>query len=398
MQQVMTGLIKNLNQAYTSGPFVRLADCKTCSAIADLIKNIFISHRILTPGELSCPLVRPVDVSCVAPCKHRICHVLGNRDLSPVNATVHARIYCCPVRITGLPLSQFNCCNQNHPVCWRVLLLAIGFLGWNTGTAESLWPGSALIGLIVVGQLIFSSQLAMALGTWSLSRIGLIGGPRRWSFLLIGTSPVLMAFGFWQLNALTAVPQEAVLDAKEFVTPDLEVDKAVWATTDLGAKIPLFKPRDGSEDSLALDGDQGLPQDNTPLPYRAVRLTEPDGSTNCVGWVFADAQRRVLCRYVQQILDDNGYQEVEIPRPGDVAIYRDIHTEIVHVARVTALLHGNRPLIESKWGCHGVFLHLPEGTPYGASCHFYHTGRSNHVLAFSNSGDQGGRNTADALP
>jgi hypothetical protein len=69
-----------------------------------------------------------------------------------------------------------------------------------------------------------------------------------------------------------------------------------------------------------------------------------------------------------------------VPRPLDLAIYRDAKGEVAHIGIVRAI----RPeviLIESKWGWGGLFLHPHEAHPYApATCVFYRSERAGHLL------------------
>ncbi len=96
------------------------------------------------------------------------------------------------------------------------------------------------------------------------------------------------------------------------------------------------------------------------MPYQAIRLTAADGASNCAGWVFTGAHHLMQCCDVNLILEDNGYQQVKEPRVGDLVIYRNNNDVITHAGCVAVILNGTQPMVESKWGYQGVFLHLPE--------------------------------------
>ena len=125
---------------------------------------------------------------------------------------------------------------------------------------------------------------------------------------------------------------------------------------------------------------------------------EPDTVSNCVGWVFTGAHSWIQCRDVQHILDDNGYQAAKEARVGDLVLYRDSIGEFAHAGAVVALMDDGRPLIESKWGYQGVFLHLPEGTPYGDFWTYYRSPRHSHLLHASPSGEADSRATGETSP
>ncbi len=111
----------------------------------------------------------------------------------------------------------------------------------------------------------------------------------------------------------------------------------------------------------------------------AIRLAEANSDLNCTGWVLLAPHSWIQCRDVQHILDDNGYQVVAEARPGDLVVYRD-DAGIVHVGCVASVVESSLPSIESKWGYQGLFLHSPEGTPYGDAWSYYRSKRSDHLL------------------
>ncbi len=275
-----------------------------------------------------------------------------------------------------------------------VLLLVLGAAAWfvQLGFVFILLP--AIVGLSIAFSLMVGTPLAVR----SFAMIRAQATQGRMAFVLLSLCPLLFAGGFWQINKLTAPQMEMMDGVQDFAAPSLVIDKTLQARTDHGTDIPLFKAPNLATDAHALKGDDGLPHENSPLPYRAVRLTEADCVSNCVGWVFAGAHAWIQCRDVQQIIDDNGYQQIKAPQAGDLVIYRDLSGEIVHVAKVAAILENGQPLIESKWGYQGVFLHLPQGTPYGSDCVYYHSPRSNHLLVLSTSADANSHGAVEAAP
>ncbi len=71
--------------------------------------------------------------------------------------------------------------------------------------------------------------------------------------------------------------------------------------------------------------------------------------------MFAGGEFIVRGAAVDQILQDNGYQAVNQPQPGDVIVYRDIDNHVLHTGVVKATGNDGFLLIESKWGLHGRF-------------------------------------------
>lgn len=121
--------------------------------------------------------------------------------------------------------------------------------------------------------------------------------------------------------------------------------------------------------------------DRLGLRERVITLPDADQDCNCHGWVFTGGQYWVASEEVQTILDDNGYQAVTEPHPGDLVIYRDESGAISH----TGLLRtagGDCPLlVESKWGGIGRFIHQAADHAYGdMTWTFYRSARNGHIL------------------
>jgi len=114
---------------------------------------------------------------------------------------------------------------------------------------------------------------------------------------------------------------------------------------------------------------------------RVIPVQSASFDSDCNGWIFTGGRFWLLCRDVERILDDNGYEVVTKPRPGDLIVYRDLKTrQLTHSGLVVALTKNGKPLIESKWGVAGCYLHLPEGQTYSSSWQFYRSPRKGHLL------------------
>src|SRR5688572_8375408 len=110
-----------------------------------------------------------------------------------------------------------------------------------------------------------------------------------------------------------------------------------------------------------------------------IRLTEPDSTANCHGWVFTGGKYGIRDPDVAGILADNDYAEVTEPREGDLAIY--FKGEQISHAGLVRLADKKSPiLVESKWGPFGVYLHPVEKHPWPGPCKFYRSPRSGHLL------------------
>ncbi|CAN5302184.1 hypothetical protein BH10PLA2_BH10PLA2_34940 [soil metagenome] len=202
---------------------------------------------------------------------------------------------------------------------------------------------------------------------------------RRWDLALLGLSPLLLAGGYWQVVAFTATEPFDLING---VPQHYNRQKATEvAYTDRQRTIPLFELNQASRENFSIPGDEGLILTGTPMPYRAIRLSEASGDSNCIGWVFCGGQYEMQCQDVPTILEDNGYSQVKTPQLGDLILYRDENNAINHVGTIALFLHGEQPFIESKWGLQGVFLHLPEGSPFGSNWTYFRSSRPNkHLL------------------
>jgi hypothetical protein len=277
-------------------------------------------------------------------------------------------------------------------------LLAIGAGLGRIGSHSLMWGAPALIGSVILLHLTATSPTAFWLAKQLSFFASIKGSPVKMSYLLLAMCPLFVLGGLWQIDVMAAPEPMNLEGLQEFQAVDLEEMTTISTYTDRGQRIPLFKANERSAESINITGNQGLPVLETPLPYRAIRLTNASVVTNCTGWVFAGAHGWIQCRDVQTILDDNGYQPVKSVRPSDLAVYRDNCNTITHTGYVIALLDDGRPILQSKWGHQGVFLHLPEGTPYGNNWTFYHSTRPNHLLASSPSEQSNSRVSGEAAP
>ncbi len=268
-------------------------------------------------------------------------------------------------------------------------LLLIALASYSNGLPGFFWILELAVVLPCFIAFLASSSLAGSFAGFSRSF-------SRWDLVLLGVSPLLFLFGYWQISALT--------DAKEFDllavdSPSLQHEKAKeTAFTDRNRPIPLFELKPESKENFSISGDQGLAFEKTPMPFQSVRLSEASGSSNCIGWVFIGGRYEMQCKDVDAILEDNGYQEVKSPRAGDLIIYRDEYKAVTHAGTVSLIRKGEQPLIESKWGLQGVFLHLPEGSPFGTNWTYYRSPRPNKHLLATNTSPNSAEPATDSVP
>lgn len=138
------------------------------------------------------------------------------------------------------------------------------------------------------------------------------------------------------------------------------------AVTDLGQEVPIYH-------CLPNDVDGSLPFASPLHPVSA--------RANCHGWVFAEGKYLLLGRDVEKILADNAYEVCASPKKGDLIVYRNAAGEILHTGLVKAIHFGGIPMIESKWGVGGQFVHRPDEQPYGNLITYYRSPRQGHALA-----------------
>ncbi|HEY2910697.1 MAG TPA: hypothetical protein VGI99_10650 [Gemmataceae bacterium] len=159
--------------------------------------------------------------------------------------------------------------------------------------------------------------------------------------------------------------------------PKTEV--ALTAATDRGRGIEL-RTVVNAPDQLELLTIEGNILKN-PTVRNQIILTQPAvGNSNCFGWVFTGGRYWVSGDQVKHIIAENGYQAVEHPQAGDLAIYRS-GARILHAAVVRYVADGRPVLVEGKWGCVGVYLHEVKHSIYGTVFDYYRSPRSGHLLA-----------------
>lgn len=169
-----------------------------------------------------------------------------------------------------------------------------------------------------------------------------------------------------ELELLTAIPPLSVLDE----TP---------AATDRGTPV-WVRQATAPRNETALRALEGLFLGSPAVRDQVIRRRPADDRANCHGWVFTGGRYWLTGSVVEQVLDENGYRPVAEPRPGDLVVYRSgptvCHTGVVWYAGDRSSL-----LVESKWGCTGVFLHPVDKSIYGTEFTYYRSPRRGHLLA-----------------
>lgn len=109
----------------------------------------------------------------------------------------------------------------------------------------------------------------------------------------------------------------------------------------------------------------------------------PTASYVCHDWVFTGGRYALLQpSLVPMILEDNGYREIDVAQPGDLAVYwHEQHHCLMHTGIVHSVAEDGTVQVESKWAWMGRYIH-PAGVYIHpqAVCRFYRSARSGHLL------------------
>jgi len=266
---------------------------------------------------------------------------------------------------------------------------------------ESLWPplaAGALLAGLGVGLAVFRFDAWIVASSLTLGVAGLSMGLLRtgvvaWSARLLARPVVqavlvltagigLLVLGVYQID------RDVQRDINESdrvlammsgsIAPDLS--SSVVCRTDQGRVIHLHhsKPAEGDGQKPVTEADfiRALK-----LEAHLIQSGPADADCNCHGWIFAAGRYWLLGRSIDTILMDNGYREVQAPRTGDVAIFRDGKGEVSHSALVRGRGADGLILLESKWGQLGRYVHTANKHAYqGHAIRYYHTDRGSHTL------------------
>ena len=265
-----------------------------------------------------------------------------------------------------------------------VLALSVG-IRWAAGLSLVPW----------IDQLVVPATLAL----WVAMRFGcerlLSAGarPAAWPLYAAGHL-LLLAVAGWHFQSATAPRADILEPQAEIQYPMVAVDDAVLVT-DQGRIFSLFHfdPREAAYDDKLLAtfiDAQPSQAENQEAPRRNARTAslakisrtkvgQPDGITNCHGWVFTGGRYALSDAAAEALLQDNGYQRVSQPRTGDVVVYRDDAGQIVHTGRVRRVHSGEEVWIESKWGTGSRYLHLPLDQCYSTTLEYYRARRPGHI-------------------
>jgi hypothetical protein len=194
-----------------------------------------------------------------------------------------------------------------------------------------------------------------------------------WGILLVG-SLCLTTWWLTQASGVSLAPVSTPETHHLFPPRNLKQVPVSPLVTDRGQPVPVYRNEVSVEEVKAFE----MPiLERFKLITQAMQVAPVDPSYDCHGWVFADGKFWIGGESVRMILEENGYEKVDYPQVGDLAIYGDPNVLIQHsgIVRVAGKKKGDLILIESKWDELGRFLHQPDLTMYQGGCVYFHTKR-----------------------
>lgn len=252
-----------------------------------------------------------------------------------------------------------------------VVLAVIAAASAAAGAPVALWGSMAT--LAAVASLAWASRVRLV-RHWL---VRLCNANTVWLILLIAAPAVT----WWLISeALSPPPLEIGGFPAELVlgaSVEHKDHATIHGRTDRGSLIPLF----AFETAYPLEDMEAATLTTRQYAHQIIQIEEPNGRSNCHGWVFTDGRFGVHGGHVETILADNGYHQVEKPQENDVVVYRSPEGQVDHTGVVQLVTDEGLVLVESKWGPLGVFLHPLAVQPYGDRSTFYRSARRNHLLA-----------------
>ena len=113
------------------------------------------------------------------------------------------------------------------------------------------------------------------------------------------------------------------------------------------------------------------------LHPNAIQRTEPSALFNCHGLTFASRRTKVLdSRNISRVITDDCWNEIDLQKilPGDIVIYYDDSGDANHSGIIVQYSSETLvPLVCSKWGYAGEYLHRVNDVPqfYGPIMKFF---------------------------
>ncbi len=240
-------------------------------------------------------------------------------------------------------------------------VLSLDALG-NGGVMVDLAPPLLALAALGTSLILVVSHLGVSLLHARPRQLAL--QPMAW----VAVALTLAATG-WSSHRYSAGKLQTEIEKFEYFAGggDLETVHEFVGMTDRGREVLLYR---------------WLPEDGVGfgIPYPFQNSAE-DGRANCHGWVFTGGKHLLWRDGVERILEDNGYEVCQTPRPGDLIVYHSADGEVTHTGLIKTRLFGGGLMIESKWGVGGRFVHRPLAQPYGNNYSYYRSARQGHALA-----------------
>jgi hypothetical protein len=287
--------------------------------------------------------------------------------------------------VQGLAESLFR---KRGEASWRFpLLLAgvfvlLGGLGLAFDQPQFLWQGALLLSGVEVVLALLRSPLLPRLATlcWGSLRLGFLKQSLVQGLILLLLGGGLLAAQVYHIDrSLEQDLNRNEFEMAQMTEPsDLSPEPVATARTDTDRSVPLFNTLSGTVRASEQKENNYL--DNARMQRKLIQTSTADATYNCHGWVFTGGRFWLRSGQIDGILKDNGYQQTKQPRPGDVAVFRNPVGEVTH----SGLVRGdtdNGPLIESKWGKLGRYVHTADEHCYqGNSVTYYRSARGSHLL------------------
>jgi hypothetical protein len=266
------------------------------------------------------------------------------------------------------------------PAVFGLMAVSVSAVAAVLGQSPAIWaPPLGMVGVCVGFWVLRSGGVRQAGGI--VARV--LCSPRTSSVCLLAGGPVLA--GWWAAASLAPDPCELPLEHPLHALADgprnLAEVKPSPAQTDRGRSVTVSSrvPR------KHIDADFLAKQSEVIRRWgfheQIITVRDCDQDCNCHGWVFTGGRYWIAGGQVAGILEDNGYEEVMEPRPGDLVVYRDDKGDITHTGLVRCAGGDGPLLIESKWGGLGRFLHPPEVHCYAPDePRYYRSPRQGHIL------------------
>ena len=128
----------------------------------------------------------------------------------------------------------------------------------------------------------------------------------------------------------------------------------------------LGKPERSIQRDGTLTADD-VKKTKIPVRRNEEQIQNPGFTTNCHGQTFADGKFWIPNSSVETILAADGYTQVDTPKEGDVAVYRDTNGKPIHSGKVV----NNSGAISSLTGLETLTSIAPPIAPPGGSITYH---------------------------